>query len=135
MGRVSDAKPRLLQAAMDLIWTRSYGAVSVDDICERAGVKKGSFYYFFTSKDELVAAAMDTKWDDTRPVYDKIFSASKPPLDRLRDWFDYVYQSQKDLRGQHGCIHLRPWRRRRVELHVEDHLPESVRWVADQTVR
>jgi len=103
MGRVSDAKPRLLQAAMDLIWTRSYGAVSVDDICERAGVKKGSFYYFFKSKDELVAAAMDTKWDEIRPVYDKIFSASKPPLDRLRDWFDYVYQSQKDLRGQHGC--------------------------------
>jgi len=103
MGRVSDAKPRLLQAAMDLIWTRSYGAVSVDDICDRAGVKKGSFYHFFKSKDELVAAAMDAKWDDIRPTYDKIFSASKPPLDRLRDWFDYVYQSQKDLRGQHGC--------------------------------
>ena len=88
---------------MDLVWTRSYGAVTVDDICEKAGVKKGSFYYFFKSKDELVAAAMDAKWDDIRPTYDKIFSASKPPLDRLRDWFDYVYQSQKDLRGQHGC--------------------------------
>ena len=103
MGRVSDAKPRLLQAAMDLIWTRSYGAVTVDDICERAGVKKGSFYYFFKSKDELVAAAMDAKWDDVRPVYDKIFSASKPPLDRLRDWFDFAYQSQKELRDKHGC--------------------------------
>ena len=100
MGRVSDAKPRLLQAAMDLIWTRSYGAVSVDDICERAGVKKGSFYYFFKSKDELVAAAMDAKWAEIRPVYDQIFSASKPPLDRLRDWFDYVYKSQKELRDQ-----------------------------------
>ena len=103
MGRVSDAKPRLLQAAMNLIWTRSYGAVSVDDICERAGVKKGSFYYFFKSKDELVAAAMDAKWDEIRPTYDRIFSASKHPLDRLRDWFDYVYQSQKELRDKHGC--------------------------------
>ena len=103
MGRVSDAKPRLLQAAMDLIWTRSYGAVSVDDICDRAGVKKGSFYHFFKSKDELVAAAMDAKWDDIRPTYDKIFSASKPPLDRLRDWFDFVYTSQKELRDTHGC--------------------------------
>jgi TetR/AcrR family transcriptional repressor of nem operon len=103
MGRVSDAKPRLLQAAMDLIWTRSYGAVSVDDICERAGVKKGSFYYFFKSKDELVAAAMDAKWNEIRPTYDQIFSASKHPLDRLRDWFDHVYKSQKELRDQHGC--------------------------------
>jgi TetR/AcrR family transcriptional repressor of nem operon len=46
---------------------------------------------------------MDAKWDDIRPIYDKIFSASKPPLDRLRNWFDYVYTSQKELRDQHGC--------------------------------
>jgi len=103
MGRVSDAKPRLLQAAMDLIWTRSYGAVSVDDICERAGVKKGSFYYFFKSKDELVAAAMDAKWEEIRPAYDRIFSASRPALERLRDAFDYAYEKQKELRDQHGC--------------------------------
>ncbi|MDB5296691.1 MAG: TetR family transcriptional regulator [Phycisphaerales bacterium] len=104
MGRVSDAKPRLLQAAMDLVWTRSYGAVTVDDICERAGVKKGSFYYFFKSKDELVAAALDAKWDiEIRPTYDRIFSASRPPLDRLREAFDHVYQGQKNLREKHGC--------------------------------
>ena len=103
MGRVSDAKPRLLHAAMDLVWTRSYGAVTVDDICEAAGVKKGSFYYFFKSKDELVAAALDAKWEEVRPAYDRIFSASRPALDRLKDAFEYAYQKQKELRDQHGC--------------------------------
>lgn len=103
MGRVSDAKPRLLEAAMDLVWTRSYGAVTVDDICEKAGVKKGSFYYFFKSKDELVAAALDAKWEEIRPAYDRIFSASTPPLDRLRQAFEYVYEKQKELRVKHGC--------------------------------
>jgi TetR/AcrR family transcriptional regulator, transcriptional repressor for nem operon len=103
MGRVSDAKPRLLQAAMDLIWKRSYGAVTVDDICEAAGVKKGSFYYFFKSKDELVAAAMDSKWEEIRPAYDRIFSASRPALDRLKDAFAYAYEKQKELRDEHGC--------------------------------
>ena len=68
MGRVSDAKPRLLEAAIDLVWSRSYGAVTVDDICAAAGVKKGSFYYFFKSKDELVAAALDAKWEQIRPA-------------------------------------------------------------------
>ena len=43
-------KARLTEAAMDLIWHNSYGATSVDAICERAGAKKGSFYYFFKSK-------------------------------------------------------------------------------------
>ena len=104
MGRVSDAKSRLLEAAMDLVWTRSYGAVTVDDICETAGVKKGSFYYFFRSKDELVAAAMDAKWEEVRPAYDRIFSASRPALDRLREAFDYAYEKQKELRDKHGCV-------------------------------
>ena len=33
-------KERLLDAAMDLIWENSYGATSVDAICDRAGAKK-----------------------------------------------------------------------------------------------
>lgn len=103
MGRVSDAKQRLLEAAMDLIWTRSYGAVSVDDICERAGVKKGSFYYFFKSKDELVAAALDAKGDQVRADYDRIFSASRPALERLRGAFEYGYERSKELRCKFGC--------------------------------
>ena len=52
-------KERLMDAAMDLIWHNSYGTTSVDAICERAGAKKGSFYYFFKSKSELAAAALD----------------------------------------------------------------------------
>lgn len=104
MGRVSDAKARLLEAAIDLIWARSYGAVSVDDICAEAGVKKGSFYYFFKSKDELVAAALDAKWDEIRPHYDRFFSASRPALDRLRDAFVYAYEHQKELAQKHGRV-------------------------------
>ena len=48
MPRVSDMKERLTDAALDLMWENSYGTTSVDSICERAGAKKGSFYYFFT---------------------------------------------------------------------------------------
>ena len=43
MGRTSDADQRLKQAALDLMWEESYGAVTIDDICQRADVKKGSF--------------------------------------------------------------------------------------------
>ena len=54
-------KERLTDAALDLIWHNSYGTTSVDAICERAGAKKGSFYYFFKSKSELTAAALEAE--------------------------------------------------------------------------
>ena len=56
-------KERLTDAAMELMWENSYGATSVDAICERAGAKKGSFYYFFKSKSELAAAALEADWN------------------------------------------------------------------------
>lgn len=108
MGR-TDARDRLLQAAIDLIWTSSYGAVSVDAICERADVRKGSFYHFFASKDELVVAALDAHWATRRPFLDEIFSASRPPLERLARYFAYVVQRQTDIKGDYGrvlgCFH------------------------------
>ena len=55
MGRVSNAKIRLMDAVLELIWTGSYGQTTIDQICEKAGVKKGSFYYFFHSKADLAA--------------------------------------------------------------------------------
>src|SRR5262249_6289811 len=79
MGRCGDARDRLLDATIELIWRESYGAVTVDSICAKAGVKKGSFYYFFESKDELVGAALEAHWKSIQPELDRLFSPSVPP--------------------------------------------------------
>ena len=104
MGRVSDAKQRLLDATIDLIWLHSYGAVTVDNICERAGVKKGSFYYFFPSKTDIVVAALDAHWLTVKANLDRIFDPAVPPLDRLRNYFEYVYQRQLALKEKTGRV-------------------------------
>ena len=104
MGRTSDARERLLTAALDLIWTNSYGSVSVDDICARAGVKKGSFYHFFPSKADLAVAAYEEHWQEKQPELDAIFSPQLPPLERLRRWTAYIYESQKALCEKFGHV-------------------------------
>src|SRR5436190_22397437 len=91
MPRQSDMKERLTDAAMDLIWENSYGGTSVDAICERAGAKKGSFYYFFKSKSELAAAALEADWNKRKAQMDAIFSPTVPPLERLEHYFDFVH--------------------------------------------
>ncbi|RYD83173.1 MAG: TetR/AcrR family transcriptional regulator [Verrucomicrobiaceae bacterium] len=105
MGRKSDAKERLLEAALDLIWKRSYGVLTIDAICEKAGVKKGSFYYFFDSKSTLAAAALHQSWFvDGKEKWDRIFSASTAPLDRISDFMKTVYEGQIEVQKEHGQV-------------------------------
>lgn len=100
-------KQRLTDAAMDLIWENSYGGTSVDAICDRAGAKKGSFYYFFKSKSELAAAALEADWSKKRAEMDAIFSPTVPPLERFERYFDFVHdrlaQVQKTCGSILGC--------------------------------
>jgi TetR/AcrR family transcriptional regulator, transcriptional repressor for nem operon len=97
-------KQRLLEAAMDLMWLNGYGAASVDAICEQAGAKKGSFYYFFKSKSDLAAAALEADWNKKRSQMDSIFSPTVPPLERLDRYFDFVYQNLTKVRERCGAI-------------------------------
>jgi TetR/AcrR family transcriptional repressor of nem operon len=94
MGRTSDARERLMDAAYDLIWEHSYGAVTIDAICERAKVKKGSFYYFFNSKSDLAVAAIDAWWIERKALVEEMFRPEVPPLERLRNYLDFVAQRQ-----------------------------------------
>lgn len=104
MGRVSDAKQRLMDAVLELIWSGSYGSTTIDHICEKAGVKKGSFYYFFDSKSDLAAEAFEESWKNKRVELDAIFSPTVPPLDRLKKYFDFGYQFQHEIKAKHGKV-------------------------------
>ncbi len=75
--RTADSRTRLLEAMLGAIWERSYGAASVDAICERADVRKGSFYHFFKSKAALAMAAMEHLWErHSQPASTRFFPQS-----------------------------------------------------------
>ncbi|MGH8428529.1 MAG: TetR/AcrR family transcriptional regulator [Gammaproteobacteria bacterium] len=93
-----------MDAATELTWERGYNAVTVDAICERAGVKKGSFYHFFESKAALALAAMEDAWQTRRPKMDAAFSVSNPPLERLKQYFEALYQSQLEMSKTQGRV-------------------------------
>ena len=105
MGRTSDADQRLMDAALALIWEESYGSVTIDDICKRADVKKGSFYYFFHSKAELAVAALEKLWKtEWKPTLDAVFSSSVEPLDRLTKYFETIYSFHNEIWMRNGKV-------------------------------
>jgi TetR/AcrR family transcriptional repressor of nem operon len=104
MGRVSDAKERLMHSLTELIWSGSYGSTTIDQICERAGVKKGSFYYFFDSKAALAEEAIRTDWEEFRGNFDQLFSPSLPPLERIHRYCEFEYEEQAKIKREHGQV-------------------------------
>ncbi|MFG1685287.1 TetR/AcrR family transcriptional regulator [Nonomuraea sp. NPDC049269] len=101
MGRTSDAKERILSAAQTLIELRGYSALGVAEICKAAGVPKGSFYYFFDSKEELALAVIDEHWAGQRSGWNRILGNDDPPLQRLRQLFEATEADQRA--GQQSC--------------------------------
>ena len=49
-----DVKSRIVSAAWQLFYEKGYNGTTVDDIIALSGTSKGSFYYYFSSKDELL---------------------------------------------------------------------------------
>jgi len=132
MRQESEAKRKLLQTAMDMIWESSYGSVSVDDICTKAGVNKGSFYYAFKSKSDLAVAAFERYWENKQPLLDKIFSAQIPPLERLDAYCQLIITDQKKKYESFGKMLGCPFCSVGSELSTQD---EKIRLKAEQMSR
>ena len=47
-------KSRIVSAAWQLFYEKGYNGTTVDEIIELSGTSKGSFYYYFGTKDELL---------------------------------------------------------------------------------
>jgi TetR/AcrR family transcriptional repressor of nem operon len=104
MGRTSDARGRLIEAAGDLWHRRSYADVGVGEICAEAGVQKGSFYHFFPSKQDLALAVIDDRWETgDRAQISALMQCDLAPLDRLRRMLEHGLQEQYDLKAATGA--------------------------------
>ena len=104
MGRTSDAKTRLIAAMADLVHQRGYVDVGVDDICRAAGVRKGSFYYFFASKRALMLAALDRQWEMGGAFLSRAFTADVPPLERIGRLFSIAAQASARTKATKGHV-------------------------------
>lgn len=129
MKQESESKRKLLEAAIDMIWQSSYGSVSVDDICAKAGVNKGSFYYAFKSKSDLAVAAYERHWEAKRPLMDRVFSAQVPPLERLNLWIQAMIDDQRQKYQSFGKMLGCPFCSIGSELSTQD---ENIRLKAEQ---
>src|SRR5215217_5953036 len=79
-----ERKQQLVDAAAELFAANGYSATRIQDICRRAGVAKGLFYWYFPTKQELFAELVWSMRLQMRKAQAAAMDPDADPLTRIR---------------------------------------------------
>ncbi|MGI9551957.1 MAG: TetR/AcrR family transcriptional regulator [Aurantibacter sp.] len=96
----------LLEKGMELLWSKGYNATSVNDIVMSAGVPKGSFYFYFDSKEDFVIKAIDMYFQEQfAPIREILQDKTVSPKRRLLDFHEFRCNTLKnEMDCKMGCL-------------------------------
>jgi AcrR family transcriptional regulator len=94
-------RERLLAASDELFYRDGVHSTGIDAIIEKAGVAKGSLYYIFGGKDELVAAYLRGRLEKWRQSVEAAQAGTDDPDQKILAIFDAIgdYVSSPEFRG------------------------------------
>ncbi len=86
-----------IKAALGALTEAGVAAVAVEPMAARLGVTKGSFYWHFKTRDELLAAALD-EWqrERTDELIERLETIADP-RERLAEWARHAFRADKAL--------------------------------------
>ena len=121
MSRGQQTKQRLLDSAQQLMYSRSYSDVGVQEICKDAKVQKGSFYHFFPSKSALTVEVLEQlKMQMIENILLPAFAKDLTPAKRFERFIEYAYQYQVQLKEEYGYVLGCPMGNIALEMSTQD---------------
>ena len=100
----NESKERILAGAKELFLARGYAATTVDAICEKAELTKGSFYYFFDSKEDLGLAVLDWSLQRSAQMLARgPHVRTTDPVERAFAFLEYFEKCSPEL-WSGGCL-------------------------------
>jgi TetR/AcrR family transcriptional regulator, transcriptional repressor for nem operon len=99
------SKDDIVQVGLDIILSKGFSATGVEAILKQANVPKGSFYNFFSSKEEFGLAIIDKYVAETSEQFSVIFNdESLPPLERIKKSFETRIARFEGYDCTKGCL-------------------------------
>jgi len=98
-------KTQLLQAGLDIMLEKGYNNTGIQEVLQRVGVPKGSFYYYFDSKEEFGLEIIDV-FDQmyTEKVRTSLDDKNQTPLQRLRTYCEESRKYLESMKCRKGCL-------------------------------
>ncbi|GIE84757.1 TetR/AcrR family transcriptional regulator [Actinoplanes regularis] len=98
----SETRAQIVAAADRLIYERGFEHTSFTTIAEAVGLSRGNFYYHFKTKDEILAAVIDSRIETTRGMLRCWEDEAAEPAERIRRFIRIVETNGADIRD-FGC--------------------------------
>ena len=86
----ADRKQALVAAGVELFSRHGYREVSIEEIARSAGVGTGSFYTYFTGKEEFYGRILDEIEEQGRKEVDRLLASFESPLNRLKALYRFA---------------------------------------------
>ena len=99
-----ETRERILAAATELIHQRGYRATGVADILAASGVPRGSFYFYFASKEELGRELLARYREHQRDGLRHAFPEGAPVIPTILAFFEATARSQAEGGCRSGCL-------------------------------
>lgn len=77
----------VIQAAIEVMSERGYAGTSIQEVADKVGVLKGSLYYYFSSKEELLFRVLEESWRETSAFAAEAAGLGLEPIDELAAYF------------------------------------------------
>ncbi len=98
-------KDEIVQAGLDIIFARGFNGTGIEAILKQANVPKGSFYNFFSSKEEFGLAVIDLFLSEMVALLQPLMEdVSLPPLLRIRKSFELLITRFEENNCNKGCL-------------------------------
>ncbi len=100
-----DTRAEIISIGMGLISLHGYNATGIDMILKQAGVPKGSFYYYFGSKEEFGLAVIDhfaERYDQKLDTF--LNDEEVTPRNRIRNYLEHGLASLTQNQCSKGCL-------------------------------
>jgi AcrR family transcriptional regulator len=83
----TEVRQQILLAAIKLLGTKGYAALSMNDIVAESGVSKGGVYWHFKNKDAIIEAVFDSFLEAQLEFADAQLAGDSSPTEKLRRIF------------------------------------------------
>lgn len=104
MGRPS-LREKIIETGVQTLHERGFAAAGIREITADAGVPQGCFTNHFRSKEAFAITILDRYHERTNTIMDRTLrEESRPPLERLRAYFDAITNWLKEAGWRYGCL-------------------------------